>query len=69
MDDKAYLEKIKAPRLVVHGKQDIIAMRTDLENLAEKIAKAKFVEVEAGHAVLIETPHEISRNLIELLTG
>jgi 3-oxoadipate enol-lactonase len=67
-DGTAYLEKIKAPTLVVHGKQDIIAMRADSENLAKKIPHAKLVEVDAAHAVLIETPQEISQNLIEFLS-
>ncbi len=58
--------EIRAPTLVICGKQDRMTPPKYSEYLASKIPNARFVLIEgAGHNVMIEKPEAVNRALIE----
>ena len=64
------LGEIRAPTLVICGKQDRMTPTKYSEYLASKIRGAKLVLVDnAGHSVMIEQPEATSRALVDFVKG
>jgi pimeloyl-ACP methyl ester carboxylesterase len=64
------LGKIKAPTLILWGDGDSIIPRSDQEQLATSIARAKLlVYPGAGHAVYWEDPERVAAHLVEFVEG
>ena len=61
------LGRISANTLVVGCEQDIMVPLRHQLQLAEAIADAEFVSVDAGHAVVFERPAELATHILELV--
>jgi len=64
-DLMARLAEIRAPTLVIGGREDLMTPVKYSEFLSSKIANARLVLIEnAGHSVMIEKPDEVNQALI-----
>jgi len=64
------IHAIKAPTLVIAGKDDVTATPAEAELMASRIPHAQLAVVdEASHLVVIEKPREVARLISEFLQG
>lgn len=69
-DVKDRVHLIRAPTLLLAGKEDKIVPLVLMERLAERIPKARLVVVEeAGHFLFIERPEVVNREIVRFLKG
>lgn len=66
-DASARVSGIKAPALVMTNKEDTLVPPRNGEALAKAIPGAKLVSLDAGHAGVIEFPHEHNAAILEFL--
>lgn len=64
-DGRSQVKNIEAETLIVYGSQDILALPYESLWLAQHIPNAKSVELDAGHALTLETPKELVNTLKE----
>jgi 3-oxoadipate enol-lactonase len=62
------LGRIAKPTLVVAGKHDMAATPADGRFMAERIAGARYVELDASHLSNLERPAEFTQALVDFLT-
>lgn len=62
-DGRENLKKIKAPTLIVYGKQDIVSLPYESHFLASHIAGAKSIELNCAHGVILEASRELANAL------
>lgn len=69
-DVMARLAEIRAPTLIVCGREDRLTPLKYSEFLASRIPHARLVRIEgAGHSVMIEQAEEVSRALVEFVSN
>ncbi len=69
-DIMARVSDIRAPTLIVCGRQDRLTPIKYSEYLASKIPNARLVLVEgAGHSVMVEQPEAVNQALVEFVRG
>ncbi len=69
-DIMARVSEIRAPTLIVCGRQDRLTPIKYSEYLASKIPNARLVLVDgAGHSVMIEQPEAVNQALVEFVEG
>lgn len=68
-DQSAEIAGIRAPTLVIAGRQDAATPPADGHALAGAIAGARYVELEAAHLSNIEAAREFTEELAAFLTG
>lgn len=66
-DQSSLLRKIRVPTVVIHGSDDTLIPRADIEQLATRIPGAKRVKIAAGHLANLEAPAEFNRALERLM--
>ncbi len=65
----ASLGNIKAPTLVIAGRQDFIRAVSVTEGIAAKIAGARFETIDGGHFLPTTSPHALLSLLLDFLPG
>jgi len=69
-DVKDRVHLIKAPTLLLAGKEDRVVPLVLMERLAERIPNARLVVVEeASHLLFIERPEVVNREIVRFLKG
>lgn len=63
-DGRADLDKIKAPTLIMYGKEDIVAPSYEAEFLAKHISHAKIEAFEGGHGIILEDSEKLSAAIL-----
>lgn len=63
-DGRSDLTKIRAPTLIMYGKEDLFTLPTDAEFLASNICHAKLKEFNTGHGLILEAPEELAKSVI-----
>jgi pimeloyl-ACP methyl ester carboxylesterase len=62
------IKKINSPTLLMHGKNDIIALPQNSEDLAKLISGAKVVLFDnSAHMIFVEEPEKFVKTLLEFL--
>ena len=61
------LGRISARTLVIGGEQDFMVPIRHQRQLVDAIAHARFVSVDAGHAVVFERPAELAKHILEFI--
>lgn len=68
MDQRDSLERIQAPTLVIAGELDTASPPADGRFLAERIARARYIELAAAHLTNIEAPEAFTQAVVGFLT-
>ena len=68
-DERADLSAITAPTLVVAGREDVATTPADGRRLADGIAGAEYVELEAAHLSNMEAPARFTSELVRFLAS
>ncbi len=67
-DTRERLDRVRAPTLVIAGREDRVVPLEFVEKLCRAIAGARLATVEnAGHLVFLEQPEAVNRLLVEFL--
>ena len=61
------LEKIKAKTLILAGEEDLISLPKEAKHLKESIAFSKLVTFQAAHALTVEVPDLLAKEVIEFV--
>jgi 3-oxoadipate enol-lactonase len=69
MDQRQLLSRICVPTLVVAGTHDVSTPPREGRGLAERIAGARYVELDAGHISNLERPDAFGRALVDFMIG
>lgn len=69
MDQRATVARIKAPTLVIAGKQDLATPPADAQFLAAQVGHARLVELDAAHLSNLERPAEFTAEVERFLLG
>jgi 3-oxoadipate enol-lactonase len=66
-DGRGDLKKIRAPCLVMYGKEDILSLPFESEFLAKQISQAKIEAFEGAHGLIQEVPEALASSIIRFL--
>jgi 3-oxoadipate enol-lactonase len=69
MDQREAIRAIRAPTLVIAGKQDLATPPDHAHLIAERVPGAKLVELDAAHLSNIEQAEPFTRHLLDFLAG
>ena len=64
-DGRDDLKKIKAPTLVMYGKEDLISLPSDSEFLARHIPQVEIKAFDGGHGILFEDTEKLAESIID----
>ncbi len=68
MDQRAAIRAIRVPTLVIAGRHDLATPPDHARLIAESIARARYVELDAAHLSNIEQAGPFTRHLLDFLT-
>ena len=68
-DQRAALARLAMPALVVAGRHDAVSRPLVLRRMAERMAAARYVELDAGHFAPFEAPAAFAREVQAFLGG
>jgi 3-oxoadipate enol-lactonase len=69
MDHRALLPKIKAPVLIIAGRQDAATTPAMAESMRERIPGAKLALIDAAHISNAEQPQAYTKTVLDFLLG
>jgi 3-oxoadipate enol-lactonase len=69
MDQRESLQRIRAPTLIIAGRQDPSTTVEVAEFMQSRIAGAKLAVIDAAHIANVERPREYSETVLQFLTG
>jgi len=67
-DGRADLGKIRAPTLIMYGKEDIVASSYDMEFLAKHIPHAKIEAFDGAHGIVLEDSEKLSKAILRFFS-
>lgn len=67
-DSRHLLQRIQLPTLILHGKEDLLALKEDAEFLARNIVGAKLISLPCAHACIAEVPEQLIDILRDFLS-
>ena len=69
MDQRESLQRIRAPTLIIAGRQDPSTTVEVAEFMQSRIPGAKLAVIDAAHIANVERPQEYSETVLQFLTG
>ncbi len=63
-DGRNDLAQIRAPTLIMQGKEDLLSLPYESQFLASNISNARIESFDAGHGVILEDSHALVRSII-----
>ncbi len=65
VDSRPSLAEITCPALIIHGRNDAIAVERHQDDMRCGIAQAEYVELDCGHLVTLEQPEQLAALISE----
>ena len=68
-DSRDWIHEIKATTLVIAAEEDIVALPTESQQLANTIPNAQFITISGGHSSPLEQPNEVNKAILKFLNA